>query len=651
MKKSLWLFIGAAALLYFAAAAAIAQAAASNGADGNAAAASQTDAFAVLDQWEYVWEDRAIDAPVRPPVSGADGQPPRWERIASPLNPPGRDGRAILWLRTVLPGGNWNEPTLKLRAYQLFEVYSGERMIYRFGSINPSGASDYLGTPHRLVPLPWEAMGKPLYIRVYSDGSNIGIAGAAKVGARSDFILELLKEQSGRVILGCMFMFMGLASIYPFVRLRQILFFSFGCFAVLFGLYTITRTALIYLFLDSPMLWTYAELAALIGSAASIVAFFGQMFGEERRSLIAYLWRFHLLYGAGYLAFASMGVVCIPAGLFLYQIILIASMLLLFVRLLVQVRKGRRDARILLAGSTVFFVTVFTDIIGNMLFPEDPLPLLSYCGVLLFFLALLSVLIRRFGEMIARLSNSEKLSVAGQLAAGVAHEIRNPLTVISGYLQLMKQDVMNKGMIDIMLAEVNRINLIMNEFLFLAKPAEPKLALHSIRDIIGDVLLFFEAQAAASRVTLRLDCPEELPLLACDQNQLKQVFVNILKNALEAMADGGEIDIKVKAVEREDLMLIRFTDQGCGISREDLAMIGEPFFTTKENGNGLGIMVTRSIIEQHKGHFRIESQPGVGTTVEIALPLAKKQAEPPRFPSAGKERMQGQSQLVRQQRL
>lgn len=609
MYRSLLLLVCAAAvLLCFAAAFPVPHTAAAGAEEEGMADAATSGSFVALDDWQYKWGDQ-------------DGMTPLWKRIEFPLNPPGRNGSDILWLRTALPGGNWDDPVLKVRIYQLFEIYSEDQMVYRFGRIDRQSPSTYLGTPPRLIRLPPSAMGKPLYFRIYSDGSDIGILGSAAIANRSDMILGLMREQLGRFILGCLYVLMGFLSIYPYIRLRLLPFLSFGCFAVLFGLYTITHTTLIYLFRDSPLLWTYTELATLIGGFASIIVFFCQMFGEGYRSVLGYLWRFHLLYGAAFLSLVLAGSIRTSDGLFLYQIILLFSMIMVLVHLLAQVRMGNRDARILLAGSVFFFVMASVDIVGGMMFPEELLPPVSYFGMLVFLLALLAVLIRRSIEIAARLSNSEKLSVAGQLAAGVVHEIRNPVTVLSGYLQLMKKGVVSKGIVDIMLSEVNRINLIMDEFLFLARPSEPKFGLHPIRDIIHDVMMLFEAQAESIGVEIRLDCPDKLPMLLCDSSQLKQVFVNLLKNSLEAMNEGGHIDIEVSVDDRESFMTIRFTDEGCGISAENMAKIGEPFYTTKENGNGLGIMVTRSIIEQHKGRLRIESEPGVGTAVEIMLPL------------------------------
>lgn len=219
------------------------------------------------------------------------------------------------------------------------------------------------------------------------------------------------------------------------------------------------------------------------------------------------------------------------------------------------------------------------------------------------------------------LRRSEKLSLVGQLAAGVAHEIRNPLTTLRGFVQLQKK----KGActpyhLDIMLSELDRINFIVGEFLVLAKPQISRFEPVDLRDIIQDIVLLIDSQAHMTDVRIETRFDSDLPLLTCEPNQLKQVLVNIMKNGMEAMAEGGTLTVELSAHEADSL-IIRITDQGCGIPDDELPRLGEPFFTRKESGNGLGLMVSQQIIANHNGSMQIRSQVNVGTCVEIRLPL------------------------------
>ena len=228
------------------------------------------------------------------------------------------------------------------------------------------------------------------------------------------------------------------------------------------------------------------------------------------------------------------------------------------------------------------------------------------------------------------LEHSEKLSLVGQLAAGIAHEIRNPLTAIKGFIQLLKSNVSDKPYYyDIISSEINRIEQIIGEMLVLSKPKEAQIRPQDIRPLIGHVATLIDAQAIMNNIQIVTEFEEELPLLECDENQLKQVFINLLKNAVEAMPNGGKLTLQVAAEAEGRQIAVRVIDQGCGIPAEKLASIGQPFYTTKEQGTGLGMMVSMKIIENHDGTLSIASEEGQGTTIEIRLPVKARPKESP----------------------
>ncbi|MDQ8737175.1 PAS domain S-box protein [Paenibacillus sp. LHD-38] len=221
------------------------------------------------------------------------------------------------------------------------------------------------------------------------------------------------------------------------------------------------------------------------------------------------------------------------------------------------------------------------------------------------------------------LRKSDKLSAVGQLAAGVAHEIRNPLTAIKGFVQLLQSRTKeNRDYFDIMLSELERINYIVSEFMLLAKPAQ---IIHfeqkDIRKLVQSILSLLDTQAIMNNVQIQTEIDPDIQTIMCEENQLKQVFVNVIKNAIEAMPNGGLLVIQVKHKNKCDI-LIRFIDQGCGIPKEGLPKLGEPFYSTKEKGNGLGLMMCYKIVEAHHGHMYIKSKPGKGTTIDVILPGA-----------------------------
>jgi signal transduction histidine kinase len=217
------------------------------------------------------------------------------------------------------------------------------------------------------------------------------------------------------------------------------------------------------------------------------------------------------------------------------------------------------------------------------------------------------------------LQKSEKLALVGQMAAGIAHEIRNPLTSIKGFVQLFKSDQLREEYYDIVLAELERINIIVGEFLVLAKPTVAVFKETDVRILIKDVVTLINTQSILNNVQIFVEFDRDLPMVSCEENQLKQVILNLLKNAIEAMPQGGNIDVQVKEKE-EGKISIQIIDQGIGIPKERIATLGEPFYTTKEKGTGLGLMTCYKIIESHNGELNIQSKVNVGTTIEVILP-------------------------------
>ncbi|GGG23616.1 ATP-binding protein [Paenibacillus abyssi] len=220
------------------------------------------------------------------------------------------------------------------------------------------------------------------------------------------------------------------------------------------------------------------------------------------------------------------------------------------------------------------------------------------------------------------LINSEKLYVAGQLAAGIAHEIRNPLTSLKGFLQLITSGrCATKNYYDIMKSELSRIESIVSELLMLSKPQIYDLAYIDTRKTMGDTVTLLEGQAMLHNIELETQYNPSPLWVRGVENQIKQVFINVLNNAIEAMSEGGKIHIR--CTREADEVVIRITDQGPGIAEEQLSKMGQPFYTTKDKGTGLGLMVSYKIADNHQGSIKAYSEIGIGTTFEITLPYAE----------------------------
>jgi PAS domain S-box-containing protein len=220
----------------------------------------------------------------------------------------------------------------------------------------------------------------------------------------------------------------------------------------------------------------------------------------------------------------------------------------------------------------------------------------------------------------AKVVQTEKLSMAGQLAAGIAHEIRNPLTAVKGFVKMLRTSPKDEYF-GIISDEITRIEEIITELLLLSKHNQTQFQEFDVTQSLKQVVTLLESQAHLKNIVFETEYSCQESSILGDVNKLKQVFINFLKNAIEAMPDGGTIQIKT--VYTDEHIQIELIDQGIGIPPETLKKIGEPFYTTKENGTGLGFMVSKKIVEDHNGRLEITSTVGQGTAIKIVFPISK----------------------------
>ena len=222
------------------------------------------------------------------------------------------------------------------------------------------------------------------------------------------------------------------------------------------------------------------------------------------------------------------------------------------------------------------------------------------------------------------LRRKEKLAVIGQMAAAIGHEIRNPLSSLKGFTQLQQERNPNTNdFYPIMIQEIDRINTIVNDLMTLGKPKQINFSKASIEEIISYTISITQQHAERLGVSIETTLEGQLPPIDCDAEQLKQVLINLIKNAIESMPDGGTITVTVKEIEG-NTMYISIKDEGCGIDEDSLNNLGEPFYTTKKDGTGLGLMVTNQIIQDHNGEISFDSSQQNGTKVTVILPISQK---------------------------
>jgi signal transduction histidine kinase len=223
---------------------------------------------------------------------------------------------------------------------------------------------------------------------------------------------------------------------------------------------------------------------------------------------------------------------------------------------------------------------------------------------------------------------ADRLASLGTLAAGLAHEIRNPLVAIKTFTQLLPErfedEEFRTHFTNIASSEVDRISQFITELLNFARSSDPRLEYEDINSILEGMILLVSNETKKKQISIIKNYAPDLPLVQLDREQIKQVFLNILLNAIEATPEKGEIVIKTRSFEKpggEPYIQVEFTDNGRGIPEERLEDIFTPFFTTKEKGSGLGLSISQQIVQDHRGYINVESELNKGTSFFINLPL------------------------------
>jgi two-component system nitrogen regulation sensor histidine kinase GlnL len=243
-------------------------------------------------------------------------------------------------------------------------------------------------------------------------------------------------------------------------------------------------------------------------------------------------------------------------------------------------------------------------------------------------------------ELEAAVRQADRLSTLGTLAAGLAHEVKNPLGGIKGAAQLLERELDPDSDLQeyprVMIRETERIDKIIRQLLELASSRGPRYAPVNLHMVLGDIILLQREAAGSREVSIVTGFDPSIPPIMADEAQLTQVFLNLIRNALEAMTEGGRLTVTSRVLSeyqlgrdegRSRMVAVEVADTGPGITPENLPKVGTPFFSTKEGGTGLGLAICQKIVAEHRGMLKIDSQPGQGTRISVLLPLIQSPAK------------------------
>ncbi len=223
-----------------------------------------------------------------------------------------------------------------------------------------------------------------------------------------------------------------------------------------------------------------------------------------------------------------------------------------------------------------------------------------------------------------QLRRADRLAALGELSAGIAHEIRNPLGSIKGSIEILETEIptthSKHEFVEIIKEETARLNRLVGEFLDFARPPQPKVADASLNELIEGALSLVAKGAEQSQIRISRELDAEMPQLTLDPDQIRQVLLNILLNAIQAMADGGRLSIRSRFEREHRQAVIEVEDTGPGVPADELEYIFDPFYSTKSNGTGLGLSISHQLVENHGGRIFARANPDRGLTVQIELP-------------------------------
>ncbi|MNO50462.1 Sporulation kinase E [compost metagenome] len=595
-----------------------------------------------ITKWQMKWGAETGDTEKEIPRS--EGQQ-SWMNIDAKKEMPDLpSGVSSSWTRISLPDFKYVSPSVYIDTlYALHvKVYVEDRLIFE-------EERKYIKDNYSLLlPLSNEDNGKTLYIWTETMQDRIGIKESVVLGEHSQLINKYIENGLVDVILGCAFFLVAIVLFISALYINKDYFSSVASLAVVIastGILSVTYSPFIYTFYSKlgPISNVCLDLA-LFSLLPALTYLFEKLFGSGKFSLIRKFRQFQVIY-------SSFCLVCLFINLlsnnryieFYYFVsttiigfILILQFILLIACVIMFSLKGNKDAIVFAIGFGIAAFTVVAELLWYYILKGNYDFFLWKWGIVAFIISLIVILERRlayshqqvvnYSKELERFNNelerSEKMEIISELAASVAHEVRNPLQVTRGFLQLLSEKSMNEEQIymSMALSELDRASNIITDFLTFAKPEFETISSLNLYDEFKHIESIMQPLCHINGGKMILDVSGQLWVKG-NSSKFKQAFINIIKNSIESFSEEGFIYMSVYG--EDDKVIIHIKDNGEGMDADVLHRLGEPYFTKKNKGTGLGLMVTFRIIEAMQGEVRFTSKKGVGTESITILPLAE----------------------------
>ncbi|MDQ0171662.1 sensor histidine kinase [Paenibacillus tundrae] len=603
----------------------------------HAAAIQENDKPVTIMTWEVKWgnaHDRGF-------ISEAKHYDEVWERQGvdklenSIISPPS----GSLWTRLTIPEIQEDNGAIRFENIkgQHIVIYLEDQKVYENYHYNYDNNAV-------LLPLTMENSNQKLYVWAENTDGQMGIYGTVEVGPYSVLQGEFMRNGLLDVILGATFLFTALAMLSCTFFLGKFytgLWISLIIVISSIGTMIITYSPFLYTFyqVHGNLYSVLFDLSMLTGMPA-LCYFFEQVIGSGPYRIFTKLRKFQLIYSmvailALILYFVSSGewdlfyVLLVQKG---NGIILVILLTLLMIGTVTKALQRDREGILLAAGYGTFALVSIAELV--FYYQRNGMYHLLWWkwAIVIFIVSLIAILGNRFAAKHTKvieyskelelfnneLQRSEKMEIISELAASVAHEVRNPLQVTRGFLQLMteQEDSKNKGYVRIALEELDRASGIITDFLTFAKPEFDHIISLNIADEFNHIEGILVPMANLEGGKITTDIPPDLWIRG-NSSKFKQAFINIIKNSIEALQGSGQIEIWAYA--QDGTVKVHVRDNGEGMDEEALVRLGEPYFSNKIKGTGLGMMVTFRIVEAMHGEITFTSTKGVGTEAVVTF--------------------------------
>ena len=547
------------------------------------------------------------------------------------------------WVRfSVPPTDSWQQPAL-----QIDRLYGRRLSVYMDGELLYETARTVRYDVNKLLlPLPVKSSSATLLIRVGETTGRGDVLSGIRIGEFDALTARFIRQDMDDIALSSGMSMVGLIMLACsgfLTRGMRRFWLSLSFIALAAGTLVFTSSPLPYMLFESRVEWLQSAFELSLYVAAPAFMHFADIVFQGRYPFYTRFRR--VMWGYAALCCLMYVLYVLMPGLFesgyelisvrLLDLMMLAAFAATAALAAFDAFRGKWNGVVLSGGIFVLTTSAAADLAIYFSREEPYEPVLWKFGTLALLVALIVILsaelARTHAAMIAyakereeynrRLQRAEKLKIISDLAASVAHEVRNPLQVTRGFLQLLaEREVSNRRYYDMAIEELDRASAIITDFLTFAKPEMEEFTVLDLTDELEKINAIMTPHASLNGVTLKFEVRDGLRIEG-NSSRFKQAIINFIKNGIEAMQDGGEL--VVRAYGEDGQAVIRIRDTGSGMDEEQIAKLGTPYFSTKTKGTGLGLMVTFRIIEAMNGVIHFESETGKGTEVTLRFPAVQ----------------------------